>query len=83
MTAETITAQAAPSTEAELAALIVEAGRGGGALVTEGMVVPPNSLVMGIPAKVIKEVPAPLAERSRKGTAGYVRFAKAHKTSWQ
>ena len=47
------------------------------------MVVPPNSLVMGIPAKVIKEVPAPLAERSRKGTAGYVRFAKAHKVSWQ
>ena len=56
---------------------------GAGALVTEGMVVPPNSLVMGIPAKIIKEVPAPLAERSRKGTAGYVRFAKAHKQSWQ
>ena len=35
MTAETFTEPPAPTTEGELAALIVEAGRGGGALVTE------------------------------------------------
>ena len=56
---------------------------GAGALVPEGMVVPPNSVVMGIPARVVKEVAARLAERSRRGAEGYVRFAKAHKQSWQ
>jgi carbonic anhydrase/acetyltransferase-like protein (isoleucine patch superfamily) len=55
---------------------------GAGSVVTEGMVVPPDSVVMGIPAMVVKEVPARLSERSRRGTEGYVRFAKAHKESW-
>jgi carbonic anhydrase/acetyltransferase-like protein (isoleucine patch superfamily) len=56
---------------------------GAGAVVPEGMVVPPNSVVMGIPARVVKAVPAQLGERSRRGTEGYVRFAKAHKELWE
>ncbi|MEP7200148.1 MAG: gamma carbonic anhydrase family protein [Chloroflexota bacterium] len=56
---------------------------GAGALVPEGMVVPPNSVVMGVPGKVVKDVSAKLAERSQRGTAGYVRFAKAHKGAWE
>lgn len=56
---------------------------GAGALVPEGMLVPPNSVVMGVPGKVIKEVSERLAERSRRGSAGYVRFAKGHKRAWE
>lgn len=56
---------------------------GAGAVVPEGMVVPPNSVVMGVPAKVVKEVSERLAERSKRGTEGYVRFAKAHKEAWE
>ena len=56
---------------------------GAGALVPEGLVVPPNSVVMGVPGKVIKEVSAKLAERSQRGSAGYVRFAKGHKRAWE
>jgi carbonic anhydrase/acetyltransferase-like protein (isoleucine patch superfamily) len=56
---------------------------GAGALVPEGMSVPPNSVVMGVPGKVIKEVSEKLAERSKRGAAGYVRFAKAHKGAWE
>jgi carbonic anhydrase/acetyltransferase-like protein (isoleucine patch superfamily) len=55
---------------------------GAGALVPEGMIVPPNSVVMGVPGKVVREVPERLAERSKRGTAGYVRFARAHKGAW-
>jgi carbonic anhydrase/acetyltransferase-like protein (isoleucine patch superfamily) len=56
---------------------------GAGALVPEGMVVPPNSVVMGVPGKVVKEVSEKLADRSKRGTAGYVRFAKGHKGAWE
>jgi carbonic anhydrase/acetyltransferase-like protein (isoleucine patch superfamily) len=55
---------------------------GAGALVPEGMIVPPNSVVMGMPGRIIKEVGEKLAERSKRGTAGYVRFAKGHKEAW-
>jgi carbonic anhydrase/acetyltransferase-like protein (isoleucine patch superfamily) len=55
---------------------------GAGALVPEGMIVPPHSLVMGVPGKVVREVPERLAERSKRGAAGYVRFSQAHKQAW-
>ena len=38
---------------------------GAGAVVPEGMVIPPHSLVLGVPAKVIREVSANLQEIGR------------------
>lgn len=56
---------------------------GAGAVVTESMVVPPNSLVLGVPAKVVRPVSEQQAARTQRGAAGYVRFAKAHKGVWE
>ena len=56
---------------------------GAGALVPEGMVVPPNSVVLGVPGKVVRPVDEKLAERNRRGAAGYVRNAAAHRAVWE
>ena len=45
---------------------------GARALVGEGKEIPDNSLVMGVPGKVVGEVRPDQAERIRKGTAKYV-----------
>lgn len=52
---------------------------GAGALVTEGTVVPPRSLILGIPAKVKRELSASEVEGNLKSSAHYVEFAKMHK----
>ena len=49
---------------------------GAKALIAEGKEIPDNSLVMGIPGKVVGEVRPDQAERMRQGTANYV-------TKWQ
>ncbi len=53
---------------------------GAHALVTEGKVIPDNSLVMGAPAKVVRELTAEAIANLPKSAAGYVRnwqrFAK-------
>ena len=49
---------------------------GAKALIAEGKEIPDNSLVMGIPGKVVGEVRPEQAERMRRGTANYV-------TKWQ
>jgi carbonic anhydrase/acetyltransferase-like protein (isoleucine patch superfamily) len=46
---------------------------GAGALVTEGKVIPDGSLVVGAPAKVIRELDAEAIERLRASARGYVR----------
>lgn len=46
---------------------------GAGALVTENKEFPDGSLVMGSPAKVVREAKPELLERARRGTAKYVR----------
>ncbi len=56
---------------------------GAGALVPEKMVVPPGSVVMGVPGKVVRPVDEKLAERNRRGAAGYVRNAAAHRAVWE
>ena len=43
------------------------------ALIAEGKEIPDNSLVMGVPGKVVGEVQPEQAERIRAGTAVYVR----------
>ncbi len=56
---------------------------GSGAVVTEGTVIPPNSLVLGVPAKVARQLDEKQAQRGRRGAAEYVQFAQAHKASWE
>ncbi len=52
---------------------------GAGALVTEGMVVPPRSLVLGVPARVRREVrPEEVAALIRDAAEEYVRKARMH-----
>lgn len=52
---------------------------GAGALVTEGMLVPPRSLVLGMPAKVRRELTASEIEGNLKSAAHYVEYAKKYK----
>jgi carbonic anhydrase/acetyltransferase-like protein (isoleucine patch superfamily) len=46
---------------------------GAGALVTQRMVVPPHSLVLGAPAKVVRTIDAAMAEEHRAMAAKYMR----------
>lgn len=54
---------------------------GAGAVVTEGTVIPPNSLVLGVPAKAVKEVTPEQAQRIRESAISYVEYAKQHKAA--
>jgi len=49
-----------------------------GAVVPEGMQVPPRSLVMGIPGRIVRQVDAALAERVAATWTHYVEEARAH-----
>lgn len=53
---------------------------GAGAVVTEGTVIPPHSLVLGMPAKVVKPVSDALRARMRAGIAHYVALARQHRS---
>ena len=50
-----------------------------GAVVTEGTRIPPGSLVMGVPAKVVRQVDPALAARIRSTVEHYVQLAKLHR----
>ena len=50
-----------------------------GALVAEGMEVPPNTVAMGMPARLRREVTAEEHERFRKNCNNYVRIAAIYK----
>lgn len=50
-----------------------------GALVPEGMVIPPGSLVIGMPAKVVREVPPAMRERMRTGADIYCQLREKHR----
>ena len=52
---------------------------GAGALVTAGTVVPPHSLVLGAPAKVVKTLDVAAAEFHRSLAAKYVRLQRNHR----
>ncbi|MDY7077983.1 MAG: gamma carbonic anhydrase family protein [Chloroflexota bacterium] len=54
-----------------------EALVGAGALVTEGMVIPPRHLVLGVPARVVRELTDEEIERSHTFAAHYVARAQA------
>jgi carbonic anhydrase/acetyltransferase-like protein (isoleucine patch superfamily) len=54
---------------------------GAGSLITEGKVIADNSLVMGAPAKVVRELSADDIERMRLNTQSYVVRGQAYKTT--
>ncbi|MBI5969905.1 MAG: gamma carbonic anhydrase family protein [Deltaproteobacteria bacterium] len=49
---------------------------GAGALVKEGMKVPPGSLVVGVPAKVVRRVTEEEKERIKQSALNYIEYAK-------
>jgi carbonic anhydrase/acetyltransferase-like protein (isoleucine patch superfamily) len=49
-----------------------------GALLPQGMIVPPNSMVMGMPAKVTKEFPQENELRLREMATAYFEYARPH-----
>lgn len=51
-----------------------------GALVTEGKAFPDRSLIMGSPAKVVRDVRPEQAERMRRGASHYVDNAARHRS---
>ena len=53
---------------------------GAGAVVTEGKVFPDNSLILGSPAKVVRELTPEQAARMRYGALHYVENAQRHRT---
>lgn len=54
---------------------------GAGALLPEGMVVPPGSLVLGMPARVRRELSPEEVGRIRKNADSYVTLAACHRSS--
>ena len=52
---------------------------GAGALCSEGMVIPPNSLVLGAPARVVREIDDKLRARIAAGVGAYVALADRHR----
>ena len=51
---------------------------GAHSLLTEGTVIPDYSLVMGIPGKVVKQLPPGQAEKIKENAARYVELAKRY-----
>ncbi len=52
---------------------------GAGAVVTEGVVIPPNSLVLGAPARVIRDTTDAERARTRRSGETYQRLALEHR----
>jgi carbonic anhydrase/acetyltransferase-like protein (isoleucine patch superfamily) len=50
-----------------------------GAVIPEGMQVPPGSLVMGVPGRIVRPVDATLTQRIASTWAHYVEQARAHR----
>jgi carbonic anhydrase/acetyltransferase-like protein (isoleucine patch superfamily) len=51
-----------------------------GAVVPEGMEVPPGSLVMGVPARIVRQVDTALAQRIAVTWKHYVKEARVHRS---
>lgn len=52
---------------------------GAGAVVTSGMKIPPGSLVVGVPAKIVRQNDPSLLEAARRNAEEYHRLRDAHK----
>jgi carbonic anhydrase/acetyltransferase-like protein (isoleucine patch superfamily) len=51
---------------------------GAGALVTEGMQIPDNSLVLGSPAKIVKQVSPEQVEKIKRNAQSYIELAREY-----
>ena len=52
---------------------------GAGAVVTEGTIIPPGSLVLGAPAKVVKQLSDDHRDRLARGHAAYIDLQQRHR----
>jgi carbonic anhydrase/acetyltransferase-like protein (isoleucine patch superfamily) len=52
---------------------------GAGAVVREGMRIPPNSLVLGVPGRVVRETTEPERERITRTVQSYLELQQAHR----
>jgi carbonic anhydrase/acetyltransferase-like protein (isoleucine patch superfamily) len=52
---------------------------GAGAVCTEGMTIPRNSLVLGVPARVVRETTSAMRERIARTVANYVRLQEEYR----
>jgi carbonic anhydrase/acetyltransferase-like protein (isoleucine patch superfamily) len=52
-----------------------------GAVVAQGMQVPPHSMVAGVPAKIVKQLPPENEEAFKKMAIDYFEFARPHMVS--
>jgi carbonic anhydrase/acetyltransferase-like protein (isoleucine patch superfamily) len=53
---------------------------GAGALVAEGVVIPPGSLVLGVPGRVVRETTPEERTRALQSAVTYQRLAEAHRS---
>jgi carbonic anhydrase/acetyltransferase-like protein (isoleucine patch superfamily) len=53
---------------------------GAGALVREGFVVPPNSLVLGVPGRIMRETTMQERDRIAKTVESYLRLQEKYRT---
>lgn len=56
---------------------------GANALVTEGMVIPDYSIVMGSPAKVVKQLSDEHIEKVKRNAVAYVKLSKEYSKYWK
>ena len=56
---------------------------GAHSLVTQGMIVPPGSLVLGVPGRIVRTLDAEQQNGIRRWAEKYVRVAAAHRTRFQ
>lgn len=54
---------------------------GAGAVVTEGMVIPPRKLVVGVPARIVRDLNEADIERNRHAASHYVEAARTYLAS--
>lgn len=52
---------------------------GANALVTEGMIIPDYSMVLGVPAKIVKQLPSEIEQKLIESAKHYVENAQKHK----
>ncbi len=52
---------------------------GAGAVCTEGMEIPANSVVLGVPARVVRETTPAMRERIAKTVRAYLELSEAHR----
>lgn len=53
---------------------------GAGALVTEGTVVPPGSLVLGMPARVVRALTSEEIARIKRSARNYIEYSETYRT---